>query len=243
MDIRLDKNSEVPLYRQLADGIVRSVQAGELQINSMIPSERTFMEIYDISRATVRQAFDRLAKLGYLPREHGRGSFIELPGSSCQLGTFVDFKEEMNAVGREAETRILFFRIIRCYPQLAPVLALTEKDYVYKFIRLHLADGEPLLLETTYLPYSRFEGFTRQDIEKASLHEIISMWYRTPITRAVESFEICCLSDEEAKELRCGEKAPALRKKRISFFGDEIVEHTISVTPENRLIFKVVTQK
>ncbi len=242
MDIRLNKEGEVPLYRQLADGIVALVQTGELPINTILPSERSFMESYDISRSTVRQAFDRLAKLGYLRREHGRGTFVELPGSSHQLGSFLDFKEEMNAAGREAETRIRFFRIIRCYPQLAPVLGLTEKDYAYKFIRLHLADGVPLLLETTYLPYSRFEGFVRQDLEKASLHEIISRWYRTPVTHTLESFEICRLTREEAEELCCEEGTPGLRKKRTSYFGNEAVEYTISITPEKGLVFKAVTR-
>ncbi len=243
MDIKFDKVSDIPLYKQLADGIIKAIQSGELPINSMIPSERTLMETYDISRSTVRQAFDRLTKLGYLRKEHGRGSFIEMPCIEHQLGSFVDFKKEMNMLGKEAETKVLFFRIILCYPWLAPILRLTAKDYVFKFVRLHLADGEPLLLETTYLPYSRFEGLIRQDLERDSLHEIISTWYRTPITRSVESFEIYHLTPNEAEQLQCCPEDPAICKKRISFFGDIVVEHTVSITPNNRLIFRTVMEK
>lgn len=243
MDIKLDKTSSTPLYRQLANGIIKAIQSGELPVNSIVPSERHLMDEFDISRSTVRLAFDRLAKLGYLRKEHGRGSFIQMPSVYHQPGSYADFKEEMNLLGKEAETIIIYFRIICCYSWLAPIMKLTSEDYVFKFIRLHLADNEPILYEITYLPYNRFEGLLRQDLEEYSLHEVISTWYRTPITRSKESYELYFISNDEAKYLKCSDKAPAICRKRISYFNDEVVEHTISITPDNRLIFRNTAEK
>ena len=47
-------------------------------------------------------------------------------------------------------------------------------------------------------------------------------------------------SYEEAEELCCEEGTPGLRKKRTSYFGNEAVEYTISITPEKGLVFKAV---
>ena len=48
------------------------------------------------------------------------------------------------------------------------------------------------------------------------------------------------MNREEAEELCCEEGTPGLRKKRTSYFGNEAVEYTISITPEKGLVFKAV---
>ncbi len=240
----LDKSSETPLYLQLSDCIIEKIQKGEILVDRMIPSERALMSQYDVSRATVRQALDRLAQMGYLRKQHGKGSFITLPGVRSNLGSFADFAQEMQAVGKSGTTEVLFFRIILCGPELAGILRLASgKDYVFKLIRLNLADGEPMLLETTYLPYWAFEGLNKEDIQKAPLNEIITVWYRKPVTRSEESYEIASLTGEEAATLRAAAGDPAMLKKRLSFSGEQVIEYTQSLSPQNRLVFRVVIQK
>ena len=56
------------IKQQIADGKYRQ---GE-----MIPSEREFAEMYQVSRMTVRQAITNLVGIGQLYREKGKGTFV-----------------------------------------------------------------------------------------------------------------------------------------------------------------------
>lgn len=242
MGIVLDRDSSVPLYLQLSEGFVGEIQAGSMPLNAMIPPERTLMKEHDVSRATVRQALDRLAALGYLRKEHGRGNFISMPGASSSPGSFYDFAEEMQAVGQTGKTEIVFFRIVQCYPDLASILGLTSKDYVYKFIRLHFADNVPVLLETTYLPYAIFESLSRGDLQKASLKEIITVWFRKAITQTEESFGLVVLESGQASLLGAATGESALQRHRVSFCNDQAIEYTISLAVSKGIVFRTVAR-
>lgn len=239
----LDKQGATPLYVQLSDYLIDEIQRGDLVVNAMIPSERNLMTQFDLSRATVRQALDRIEKMGYLRKVHGKGSFITLPGIMNNIGSYTDFVEEMRAMGRRGTTEVLFFRIILCTPKLAAILGLAaDKDYVFKFIRLHCADKEPVLLETTYLPYGLFEGLDKADIAKAPLTEVLTVWYRKPITSSQESYQVTSLDQEEAALLAATPGDPAMHKQRVSFCGEQAIEYSSCISPKNRLVFHVLIQ-
>ena len=75
----LDKDSNIPLYFQLAEEFRKKIENYEWITNSQIPSELKLCENYKISRGTVRQAITELIQEGYIYRKHGLGTFIKKP--------------------------------------------------------------------------------------------------------------------------------------------------------------------
>ena len=65
-----------PLYQQIKDLIVASLQAGEWQPGHAIPSEMELAERYKVSQGTVRKAIDALAAENLVVRHQGRGTFV-----------------------------------------------------------------------------------------------------------------------------------------------------------------------
>lgn len=72
----LDKSSDRPLFKQIADQLRGQVERGELKEGDRLPSEASLMDTYSVARMTVRQAISLLRTEGLLVAEHGRGVFV-----------------------------------------------------------------------------------------------------------------------------------------------------------------------
>ena len=54
---------------------------------------------FNVSRISVRKAFDELTHQGYIIRKHGKGSYVNVGVTVMQLNTLQGFTEEMKARG------------------------------------------------------------------------------------------------------------------------------------------------
>src|SRR6187402_480675 len=65
-----------PLYQQIKDLILQSLQAGEWKPGEAIPSEMDLAVRYRVSQGTVRKAIDELAAENLVVRRQGKGTFV-----------------------------------------------------------------------------------------------------------------------------------------------------------------------
>jgi DNA-binding transcriptional regulator YhcF (GntR family) len=71
MDIRLSRDSEVPLRRQLAEQIVLLIGVGKLRPGQRLPSVRELARRLKIHRNTVSEAYQALVRRTWLVRQRG----------------------------------------------------------------------------------------------------------------------------------------------------------------------------
>ncbi|MEI7569167.1 MAG: GntR family transcriptional regulator, partial [Alcaligenaceae bacterium] len=62
-----------PLYQQIKELVLQSLQAGEWKPGDLIPSEFELAARFKVSQGTVRKAIDELAKEHLLVRRQGKG--------------------------------------------------------------------------------------------------------------------------------------------------------------------------
>lgn len=238
----IDKNSRIPLYCQLMDLLIRDIKVA-MKEEDQLPSEREISEKYDVSRATVRQALQELEQEGYIQRIHGRGTFVAPQKFNQELLKFYSFTEEMKKLGKQPASKVLKFDIIRCGSELAKNLGLTESDQVYKFVRLRLADNVPMMVETTYLPYDRFPGIARADLEKTAMYDIFVQRFSVNPISAKELFQAVGANEEEAKYLHIPQGSPSLKIRRYTYEKDRIIEYTISLARGDKFEYFVHLNK
>ena len=77
MDIKLDRNSEKPLYAQIRDMVIAAVNNKELKPGEKLPTISAFSRELDVTPATVIRAFEDLTKENYIVSQVGRGTFIK----------------------------------------------------------------------------------------------------------------------------------------------------------------------
>jgi DNA-binding LacI/PurR family transcriptional regulator len=81
MPILLDrsKNTDAPhLHIQVAAILKERIESGLWPNGTGLPSEKELCAEFDVARGTIRQALQTLEREGYLRREQGRGTFVQL---------------------------------------------------------------------------------------------------------------------------------------------------------------------
>ncbi len=76
MDLRVDRDGEVPLGTQLAWKLRALIEAGELGAGARLPSVREAAAAAGVNVNTVRTVYGRLERAGLVTTEQGRGTFV-----------------------------------------------------------------------------------------------------------------------------------------------------------------------
>ena len=233
------RNSE-PLYLKLSDALAEQIMDGTLPEGTLLPSERELCQTHNISRTTVRQALQDLNQKGYIKAIHGKGTMVVRPQIRQELRSIYSFDEDMRRLGKNPETQIMDFVEIVPAGNVAALMRLPMGESVYRIMRLRIANNEPMLLETNYLPCDRFPGFTRQMLENQSLYRVLTSQYSLNIDIAEETFEPILLRPMEAQMLHTGQGALGMLIERISYENGRVVEISKSVSPASKFKHHVV---
>jgi GntR family transcriptional regulator/MocR family aminotransferase len=92
LTVSLDPATATPLFRQLYEGLQRSILDGTLAPGVRLPATRSLAEELGVSRNTVLNAYEQLLAEGYLDGKLGSGTYV-----SCTL------PEEMTQVRQTAD--------------------------------------------------------------------------------------------------------------------------------------------
>lgn len=235
----IDTDNRLPLYYQLMDIIVEKIHTGELKEHDKLPSERELCEKYNVSRTTVRQAMQELEKEKLIYKKHGKGTFVSPKIINQSLVKFYSFTEEMKKIDKTPSTKVIKFETIHVDGKLSRKMGLSAADKVYKVTRLRLADNEPMLYETSYLPISRFPDLTAENLEETPMYRIFHDLYRAEITGAKEQFQVTMPTDEEAKQLKINKSEPCLLIERATYENQMIIEYTVTVARGDKFTYSV----
>ncbi|MBA4494169.1 GntR family transcriptional regulator [Paenactinomyces guangxiensis] len=235
---KIDKSSRIPLYIQLMDILLDEIE-NELNENDQLMSEREICQKYDVSRTTVRQAVTELEREGYIYKAHGKGTFVAPKKMHQDLIRFYSFTEEMKKLGKTPSSRVLSFDIVAAGQKIGRKLGISENEKVYKFSRLRLADGVPMMLETTYVPYEIFPDMTREDLETTALYELFTTRFQSKISMAEEFFQPLVTRAHEAELLDMPVSVPSLKIERFTYENDRIIEYTNTIARGDKFKYRV----
>lgn len=234
----IDKNSRTPLYLQLMNILIDKIE-NKLEEDTKIPSEREICEVYDVSRTTVRQAMDELEKEGYIYKIHGKGTFVSPKRMNQDLSTFYSFTEEMKKLGKEPSSEVTGFEVVQAGDHISDIFKIGNEDLLYKISRIRKADRIHMMYETTYIPYDRFKGITREKLENKPLYDILSKEYNVRISSAEEYFRPILTNKIESVYLDIKEGSPSLKIERFTYEKGEVIEYTVSVARGDKFKYRV----
>lgn len=213
----LNKNIPIPLYYQLKEKLIQSIQSGELPVGSLVPSERELSDQYSISRMTVRQALGELVKEGMLVREQGKGTYVAEPKIDQGLWKLTSFSEDMRSRGLEPDSRIEAIYVQEAPAVVTKALGLTTETRVVIFERVRLADKKPMAYEISHLPLAKFPGLDQENLHSASLYKLLEEKYQISIHHAQQTIEVGLSTPIESKKLGIRNKSPVLLIERVTF--------------------------
>jgi GntR family transcriptional regulator len=209
-----------PLYAQLANDILRTIEQGQLRVGDRVESEPELMRRYSVSRATAGKALERLEQVGVVRREQGRGTFVQaapLLHRTPELGSFTESVRQRGQVPSQ-----LLLEMKALAPEAAGPLAvyLGTSETVVRLTRLRLVDGEPVGLHVHLLRQALFDatGLSAESFasETVSLYGLLAAAGQH-VFEAEEHLRSVAASPGEATMLRVDEGAPLMRVVRVSY--------------------------
>lgn len=234
----------IPLYSQLVRIIKRNILAGILAPGDLLPSEAELCKELEISRSTVRQAIGALEADGLVVRQRGRGTFVAEPKMRRRTEHIYSFTADMNAAGVKPTSKLLSYEVVAPTPDIRKMLELRGDDeQVYRFTRVRLADGEPIMLETSFYPCYVYPTLTRELLETHSLYSLLHDVGIVP-ERAMDSYEAVRFSDAEAELLDCKKGSVGFFVQRRTRSGSgEVIEFTQLLMRGDRMKLDVEMHK
>ncbi|MGO3838408.1 MAG: GntR family transcriptional regulator [Vagococcus sp.] len=238
------ENKKQSLYGKLVDTIRESIET-ELKPHDLLPSERELSEIYGVSRTTVRLALQELEHLGYIYKKHGKGTFVSsISDSILNLSGTYSFTEQMKALGKSPETQILEFKTLEANKYFSENLDVHKGTKMIKIKRLRLADGKPMMVERTYLPYKKFDTLTSEMLENKPMYDVFYEDYKEIIKYAEEEFYASIVGEKDAELIDVPESSAALNLIRKTYnLNNEVIEYTLSVARADQFRYKILHNK
>jgi GntR family transcriptional regulator len=231
----LSRDAPLPLYHQLKTLILREIEAGHLKPDDQLPTEDQLARSYKVSKITVRQALRELANDGYIRRQQGLGTFVQRPRVEAGPRELTSFTEEMRRHGLTSTSRVLDQEVSPAPAEVATKLMIDSASPVFRLRRLRLAEGEPMGVQTAYLPLGLVPGIADAPFAGGSLYELLQSHYSLHPARARETYCVVPAGREEAGLLRVPVGSPAMAAERVTFLADgQALEYVQSVMRGDR---------
>ena len=212
-----------PLYQQIKDLILQSLQAGEWKPGEAIPSEMDLAARFRVSQGTVRKAIDELAAENLVVRRQGKGTFVATHTEQHVRYRFLKLVPDSGDEG-PAQRDILDCRRLRASAEVARSLQLRTGDPVVQVRRVLSFGGTPTILEDMWLPGNPFKGVTAEQLasHQGPTYALFELEFGVRMVRAEEKIRAVAADAQQAPLLAVPEGAPLLSVERLSYTYNDV---------------------
>lgn len=223
---RLSSPTFSPLYRQIKDFLIRSLEQGEWGPGDSIPSEGELAARFNVSQGTVRKAIDEMAAENLLVRRQGKGTFV---ATHSDPRSFYRFLRLVPDDGRatHAVSDPFFCETISATPEVAAALGLQAGDSVLHVKRLLRFNGEAVVFDQIYLVADLFNGLALEGLRggERSLYSLFEGDFGVRMIHAEEHLRAVAADVHSAELLGVQKGEPLLLVERTAYtYGNKPVE-------------------
>lgn len=229
LEMKLSKNIAFPLSHQLIEILRDLILKGNYKAGEPFFTEKKLAEKYGVSRTTVREATSRLVYEGLLRRERGKGIFVTKPRIHEESSSLLSYTEEIISRGMKAGSRLVEIQLQIPPWKIRNILQSNKGNKIIRLKRIRLADGEPMAIQTSHLPYTLcpeiYQGEYDWNIQSltTSLRDL-----GLKMLRATQQVYSRVASKEDASLLNINEGEPLMVLERTCFLENNTpIEYAI----------------
>jgi GntR family transcriptional regulator len=216
-----------PLYLQIKDLLVNSLDTSEWRPGEVMPSEVELAARFGVSQGTVRKAVDALAGDNLVVRRQGKGTFVTTHTEETR-SSFRFLRIRGNDDGDEyPASRVLDVRRGKASADMARTLELKVGDPMLILRRVLEYGGAPIVLDEMALPANLFKGFTRAKLDayRGSMYSFFETQFGVRMVKAREKLRAVAADAASAAILHVRPGEPLLAVERVAFtYGGRPVE-------------------
>lgn len=150
-------------YLAIYNEISKQIKSGELQPDSLLPSENELTDIYDTSRETIRKALNLLSQDGYIQKIRGKGSVVlNVNKFDFPVSGLVSFKEISQKLDNQVRTIVNELSSEKPNQSMKKQMQLSSTDLVWKVVRTREFDGQKVILDKDILVQNLIPNLTKE---------------------------------------------------------------------------------
>jgi GntR family transcriptional regulator len=217
----LDRSSALPLWAQLVDALREEIAAGTF--GDRFPTEADLMQRYGVSRHTVREALRRLSDAGLIESRQGLGTFVA-PRFDQPLGALYSLNRSIEQHGGVPRSDVRRLEIVTA-PNVAELLGLDSEAELVVLERLRRADGEPLALDTAWVPAAVGRPLLEADFAHSALYDVLTQRCDVHVDGGQERITPVVPTAAQRKLLQLASGCGAFFVERVGTAAGQVVEY------------------
>lgn len=200
--------SKIPYHRRLYYHLKNDILSGKYKIGEILPSEFDLASTHKVARSTVRQALSTLEKEGHITKKQGKGSIVIEGGTKIGI---LNIKGFSSVVKNPSNEFLLKPHITEWPSSFGFGLSVEQEEAGCIFMkRLRSIDGEPVVLEITYLPNIGLPDFCATPFINDSLFETLKNRYLIEIIDVEQDIRAIKPCEEAIEYLNIKKNDPLL---------------------------------
>jgi GntR family transcriptional regulator len=218
-------------YELIADEVRKRILSGVYPAKSLMPDQQAFAQEFGVSKITIKKALDGIEHEGLIYKSSGMGTFvlgkIPLDGDHDASAKAFDGLSKQQGVER-VTSDIIKFELEFPTSDLCDKLKIEDSDPIYNIMRLRRLNGEPFILEHTYMPVKVVPKLTEQ-ILKSSIYAYIHQELKLKFGGAYRKIHAAMADEYDIKYLKAEANTPILEAEQVLWLTNgEYVEYSTS---------------
>lgn len=196
-----------PLSVIVKEKIIEYIEQENLKPGDKLPSETDFVNIFNVSRVTLREAIAQLSQEGIVFKKQGKGTFLrkkplKMESGLENLGGVTEVIENLNY---EPSTEYIKVEITEPTKEIKEKLDLKEGEKIVTYYRKRYANKEFAVYSISSVPIKIFKGNIPKFFPKESMIRYFEEDLGITINGALAEIQPFFFDKNEAKNLKISE--------------------------------------
>lgn len=217
----IDNKSPVTLYYQVERQIRQSIENGVWKPGDIFPGDKELIDIFKVSRITIRKALERLEEDGLIIKRRGARTIVAnyIPRYSSNKTTVENFRgieDELRQKGLSPRAKLLEQIKIAPPREIQEIFHINEDTELIRIRRICDMKEDAIWMESRYFPVAIGEQLDQQSLENESILQLMNN-LGISISHVEIQLEAVSATPTQAKLLKIPRMSPLLLHQSISF--------------------------
>jgi GntR family transcriptional regulator len=140
------------LVDEVRDSLLERLSDGSFRVGDQLPNEQEMGERYNVSRATIREAYRSLISAGFLQARRGSGTYVLRSPNQRSLDSSLSYMAMISNAGHVPGIRLLRREDRIATAEEADRLQVPRESRILVVDRVHTADEHPVIFSRDRIP-------------------------------------------------------------------------------------------
>ena len=203
----------LPRYITIKNTLKNQIESGLYKVGDFLPSEHQLSETFQVTRSTLRHSLQALKEEGLIEPIKGKGSRV--CESTIEQGLLKLYTYGQNHI--LTSSKLLEIKEVHGNKNISDHLNLEVNTPVYEIRVLRHYEGQPFIIESSYLPRNIAQGIEEEIYDEAFVYHHIENHQKMKINHAEEHIKAEVANATEAELLNIKIGTPIFYTERTCF--------------------------